>query len=176
MRGFYYWTLVDNFEWNAGYLMEFGLYAWRPDGSVDRKLKEGAKALVRGVEESSQLWQGVWLVMQGREKREGGWCQAAPVFVAVGVKAGVGWGRQLPRKQERAGCPVGRMGPVVWHNQHHSLLLGSAAKKHMHPSLLPMLCADALHCCCCPHACPSRCATSPPCPTPSLGCAPPLPA
>lgn len=27
--------------------MEFGLYAWRPDGSVDRKLKEGAKALVR---------------------------------------------------------------------------------------------------------------------------------
>lgn len=30
----------------TGYLMEFGLYAWRPDGSVDRKLKEGAKALV----------------------------------------------------------------------------------------------------------------------------------
>uniref|UniRef100_A0A383W4H1 Glycoside hydrolase family 1 protein n=1 Tax=Tetradesmus obliquus TaxID=3088 RepID=A0A383W4H1_TETOB len=47
VRGFYYWTLVDNFEWNAGYLMEFGLYAWQPDGSVDRKLKEGAKALVR---------------------------------------------------------------------------------------------------------------------------------
>jgi hypothetical protein len=39
---------VDNFEWNAGYLMEFGLYAWQPDGSVDRKLKEGAKALVSG--------------------------------------------------------------------------------------------------------------------------------
>lgn len=46
VRGFYYWTLVDNFEWNAGYLMEFGLYAWQPDGSVDRKLKEGAKTLV----------------------------------------------------------------------------------------------------------------------------------
>jgi hypothetical protein len=29
-----------------GYLMEFGLYAWQPDGSVDRKLKEGAKTLV----------------------------------------------------------------------------------------------------------------------------------
>lgn len=27
--------------------MEFGLYAWQPDGSVDRKLKEGAKTLVR---------------------------------------------------------------------------------------------------------------------------------
>lgn len=47
VRGFYWWTLVDNFEWNAGYLMEFGLYAWKPDGSVDRKLKEGAKALVK---------------------------------------------------------------------------------------------------------------------------------
>jgi beta-glucosidase/6-phospho-beta-glucosidase/beta-galactosidase len=47
VRGFYYWTLVDNFEWNAGYLMEFGLYAWRPDGSVDRVLKNGAKPLVR---------------------------------------------------------------------------------------------------------------------------------
>lgn len=30
----------------AGYLMEFGLYAWQPDGSVDRKLKDGAKTLV----------------------------------------------------------------------------------------------------------------------------------
>jgi hypothetical protein len=39
-------TPQDNFEWNAGYLMEFGLYAWQPDGSVDRKLKEGAKILV----------------------------------------------------------------------------------------------------------------------------------
>jgi hypothetical protein len=44
---------VDNFEWNAGYLMEFGLYAWQPDGSVDRKLKEGAKALVSGLEQNS---------------------------------------------------------------------------------------------------------------------------
>lgn len=46
VRGVYYWTLLDNFEWNAGYLMEFGLYGWRPDGSVDRKLKAGAKMLV----------------------------------------------------------------------------------------------------------------------------------
>lgn len=29
--------------------MEFGLYAWRPDLSVDRKLKEGAKMLVGGL-------------------------------------------------------------------------------------------------------------------------------
>jgi len=47
VRGFYYWTLTDNFEWATGFTMKFGLYAWEPDGSVDRKLKEGARALVR---------------------------------------------------------------------------------------------------------------------------------
>ncbi|GLC35844.1 hypothetical protein PLESTB_000500300 [Pleodorina starrii] len=47
VRGFYYWTLIDNLEWATGYTMKFGLYAWEPDGSVDRKLKEGSKTLVR---------------------------------------------------------------------------------------------------------------------------------
>jgi hypothetical protein len=36
VRGFYYWTLTDNFEWATGFTMKFGLYAWEPDGSVDR--------------------------------------------------------------------------------------------------------------------------------------------
>ncbi|KAJ9525371.1 hypothetical protein QJQ45_003231 [Haematococcus lacustris] len=47
VRGFYYWTLVDNFEWATGFTMKFGLYRWEPDGSVDRVLKEGSRALVR---------------------------------------------------------------------------------------------------------------------------------
>lgn len=47
VRGFYYWTLLDNLEWATGYTMKFGLYAWEPDGSVDRVLKEGSKTLVR---------------------------------------------------------------------------------------------------------------------------------
>ncbi|KAG2497616.1 hypothetical protein HYH03_004360 [Edaphochlamys debaryana] len=47
VRGVYYWTLVDSLEWCLGYTMKFGLYAWEPDGSVDRVLREGSKALVR---------------------------------------------------------------------------------------------------------------------------------
>eukprot|EP01024_Parvocaulis_polyphysoides_P044946 TRINITY_DN4169_c0_g1_i8.p1 TRINITY_DN4169_c0_g1~~TRINITY_DN4169_c0_g1_i8.p1 ORF type:complete len:465 (+),score=48.02 TRINITY_DN4169_c0_g1_i8:12-1406(+) len=45
VRGFYYWTLVDNFEWQAGFITRFGLYQWEPDGSINRKLREGSKAL-----------------------------------------------------------------------------------------------------------------------------------
>ncbi|GMH39661.1 hypothetical protein BSKO_07559 [Bryopsis sp. KO-2023] len=47
LRGFMYWTLVDNFEWNMGYKTRFGVYQWEPDGSVDRKLRQGGKLLQR---------------------------------------------------------------------------------------------------------------------------------
>mmetsp|Transcript_19157 Transcript_19157/g.34659 ORF Transcript_19157/g.34659 Transcript_19157/m.34659 type:complete len:500 (-) Transcript_19157:424-1923(-) len=69
VRGFYYWTLVDNLEWSMGYTMRFGLFEWQPDGSVDRRLKEGSKTLVRyfrtlpeslaEVKESAQRMQAV---------------------------------------------------------------------------------------------------------------------
>lgn len=36
IRGYYYWSLMDNFEWNAGYAMRFGLY------TIDRKPKKSA--------------------------------------------------------------------------------------------------------------------------------------
>eukprot|EP00877_Chromochloris_zofingiensis_P014278 jgi/Chrzof1/9103/Cz03g36040.t1 len=45
VRGLYYWTLLDNWEWNAGYSIKFGLFAWEPNGKVDRVMRSSAKTL-----------------------------------------------------------------------------------------------------------------------------------
>lgn len=47
VRGIYYWTLLDNWEWNAGYSVNFGLFAWAPksDGSCDRVKRSSTKVL-----------------------------------------------------------------------------------------------------------------------------------
>lgn len=48
VRGIYYWSLMDNFEWNMGFTMKFGLYSWDPvDRSKDRVLREGSRVLVQ---------------------------------------------------------------------------------------------------------------------------------
>jgi hypothetical protein len=44
VRGYFYWTLIDNFEWNFAWELKFGLYEWNDDGSQERRLREGAKA------------------------------------------------------------------------------------------------------------------------------------
>jgi len=47
VRGIYYWTIVDNFEWNAGYSIKFGLYEWSPWlWGKDRVERRAAQTLV----------------------------------------------------------------------------------------------------------------------------------
>jgi hypothetical protein len=49
VRGLYYWTLMDNFEWNCGYLMKFGVYHWSADDpkGKNRTLKPGGRLLAQ---------------------------------------------------------------------------------------------------------------------------------
>lgn len=43
IRGFYYWSLIDNFEWALGYSMKFGLYEVDFE-TQERRLRDGAKS------------------------------------------------------------------------------------------------------------------------------------
>ncbi|MEM9490929.1 MAG: family 1 glycosylhydrolase [Myxococcota bacterium] len=54
VRGYFYWTLMDNFEWAEGYDMRFGLYAMDVD-TLERTLRPGSKAFVDIVKRSRDL-------------------------------------------------------------------------------------------------------------------------
>lgn len=45
VRGYYHWTLMDNFEWAEGYEPRFGLYRVERTGTYDRVPTEGADVL-----------------------------------------------------------------------------------------------------------------------------------
>lgn len=45
VRGYFYWSLLDNFEWAEGYSMRFGLYKVN-FATQERTLNQGAKAFV----------------------------------------------------------------------------------------------------------------------------------
>ncbi|KAL6769186.1 hypothetical protein ACKKBF_B17810 [Auxenochlorella protothecoides x Auxenochlorella symbiontica] len=45
VRGVLYWSLIDNFEWQMGFKMKFGIYNWDNDGSQKRTLRDSGKLL-----------------------------------------------------------------------------------------------------------------------------------
>ncbi|MDP6853774.1 MAG: family 1 glycosylhydrolase, partial [Candidatus Marinimicrobia bacterium] len=51
IRGYFYWSLMDNYEWAEGYHMKFGLYEVDFD-TRERKMREGSKMyreIINGV-------------------------------------------------------------------------------------------------------------------------------
>ena len=45
IQGYFYWSLMDNFEWAFGYDMKFGLYAVDYK-TQERTLREGSRAFI----------------------------------------------------------------------------------------------------------------------------------
>ena len=56
VRGYMYWTLIDNFEWNFAWELKFGLYEWNPDMGMERRLRDGAKVrITRWISSSHEV-------------------------------------------------------------------------------------------------------------------------
>ena len=54
VKGYYYWTLMDNFEWDEGFLIKFGLYDVNFN-TKERVLKNGSKAYIDIINDFKSL-------------------------------------------------------------------------------------------------------------------------
>jgi len=52
VKGYFYWSLLDNFEWAEGYLMRFGLYEVDFE-TQKRTLRDGSKYFQKVVKQFS---------------------------------------------------------------------------------------------------------------------------
>ncbi len=53
VRGYFHWSLTDNYEWSSGYVPKFGAFTFDP-GSGKRKLRKGARVL-RSVAQANAI-------------------------------------------------------------------------------------------------------------------------
>lgn len=53
VRGFFYWSLMDNFEWAEGYAMKFGLYAVNFE-TQERTLRTGSEAYRMAIRDATR--------------------------------------------------------------------------------------------------------------------------
>lgn len=48
VRGYMYWTLIDNYEWNFAFELKFGLYSYDDDEAKTRHKRKGAEVCKPG--------------------------------------------------------------------------------------------------------------------------------
>jgi len=53
VRGYFHWSLMDNFEWSSGYRVRFGLYSVDP--ATKRRTPKASATVFRRIAEANRL-------------------------------------------------------------------------------------------------------------------------